>query len=103
VSAPERAARVADVLRGFTDDELAAELARRGNRGPARDVREIRGVVEAAEILQDDYRHGVLQEKFGLATAIGWERYAAGVAEALLWVLGEAPWADLERLIEGEV
>jgi hypothetical protein len=102
VSAPERAARVAAVLGGFTAAELAGELPRR-QEDVIRDVREIRGVVEAAEILQDDYRHGVLQEKFGLATAIGWERYAAGVAEALLWVLGEAPWADLERLIEGEV
>jgi hypothetical protein len=44
----------------------------------------------------------IREQALGLAAASGRERYASGVQEALRWVLGEEPWADLERLIEEE-
>jgi hypothetical protein len=76
------------------------DRARDGDK-QLRDAGEIRGVVDAAEIVQAMYRNGELAH-LGLATASGRERYASGVQEALRWVLGEEPWADLERLIKEE-
>jgi hypothetical protein len=79
--------------------DAALDLAGCVEEEALRDPRDIRGVIEAAEIVQEEYRNGEL-DHLGIATAAGHERYAAGVAEALHWVLGEPPWADLERLLD---
>jgi hypothetical protein len=106
VSTPEKIREQA--LASCSTGDLVEEVLRRKLAGdrlldylPGRQVYEIRGVIDAAEIVQAMYRNGELAH-LGLATASGRERYASGVQEALRWVLGEEPWADLERLIEEE-
>jgi hypothetical protein len=115
---PEKLARLAESVKLLTDwargepgsysqHRIARDLADAAldlagcvqEEEALRDPRDIRGVIDAAEIVQQEYRNGELNH-LGIATAAGHERYAAGVAEALHWVLGEPPWADLERLLD---
>jgi hypothetical protein len=102
-----RAERVADVLRDFQTEELIGELTRRKLAGdrlldhlPGRQVPEIRGAIEGAELFAEAVGDGTLP--MGVAEGTRCVGYARGVAEALAWVLGDAMSKDLHRVVEEE-
>ena len=77
---------------------VADRIERKPLEAPPRDVREVRGVIDAAESVDMDVRTGVIGGRdAGIRQA-----YANGAQEALEWVLGADPAADLERLMEGD-
>jgi hypothetical protein len=70
--------------------------------GPARPAEIIHGVIAAADTVQTNHANGAY-DTLAPAAADGRARYAAGVADALTWVLGHHPGAELAALIGGDV
>jgi hypothetical protein len=69
--------------------------------GTFRPAEVIAAVIAAANTVQHNHAHGAY-DTLGPA-ADGRVRYAAGVADALAWVLGNHPSAELAALIGGDV
>jgi hypothetical protein len=70
--------------------------------GLARPAAVIHGVIAAAGAVQRNHARGAY-DTLAPAAADGRARYAAGVADALSWVLGDHPGAELAALIGGDV
>jgi hypothetical protein len=70
--------------------------------GPSRPAEVIHAAIDAADTVQRNHAHGAY-DTLAPADADGRARYAAGVADALTWVLGHHPVAELAALIGGDV
>jgi hypothetical protein len=90
----------------MTDSRLrlvaaAITPAQQDPTGPSRPAAVIHGVIDAAGTVQRNHANGAY-DHLGSA-ADGRARYAAGVADALTWVLGHHPGVELAALIGGDV